>query len=136
MDTTTSNLPSTFADTDGDSRGRSTPPFSRIPTSPEPSGIGGKASAFADDLHSAVDAAADAGVDVIARVASDLHEGVDKVEPMASRLEETSRKAADLPLEWANAAREVIREKPLVAISGAVLIGAALLHLLSYARRP
>ena len=129
MDTTDINA-------NADSPSRTAPPFPRVPTSPPSWGAGGKASAFADEVHSAVDAAADIGEDVIARVADGLNEAVDKVEPMASRLEETSRKAADLPLEWANAAREVIREKPLVAMSGAVLIGAALLHLLSYARRP
>jgi len=110
MDTTTSKLPSSLTDANP--------------------------SAFANNAHSAVDAAADAGKDVIARVATELHEGVDKVEPMVSTLEENARKAADLPIQWTDAAREAIREKPLMAMSGALLIGAALLHLLSSARRP
>jgi hypothetical protein len=133
VDTATDSVVSALAD---HREANATPPFQRVPTSPEPTGFGARAASIANEAHSAIDAAAGAGEDVIARVVSDLHETVDGVadraEPMASRLEEASQ----VSRQWMDAAREVIRERPLVAMSGALLIGAAVLHLVSSSRQP
>jgi hypothetical protein len=96
-------------------------------------------SSIANDVHAAVDATADAGEDVVTRVRAGLHATVDsvadKVAPIVNRFKGSSRNAGDLPGQWTDAARTVIRQRPIVAISGALLVGAALLHLVTFSRR-
>jgi hypothetical protein len=120
MDTTTPDLPTSFSTGNSDSRGRPDPVPARFDLDRE-------------------DVPADAGNDAVARVVDKLHSAIDgvadEVAPMVNRLKGASEDASDLPRQWTDAARTVIRQKPIVVVSGALLVGAALLHLVSSSRR-
>lgn len=89
----------------------------------------------------ASDAAASAApiVDrLIKRAASSAHDAVDsvaaKVSSLSDGLQDGVAHAGDTRDEWVEAARDAIREHPFATVAGALVIGAALVSLISSRR--
>lgn len=104
------------------------------PDAPAPSHDG---AALTD--HARADHAAAGGDDLVARVVVGLHGAVDelagKVAPLVDRVKGGYGDAAGLPREWTDAARTAIRGNPIGYVGGALVVGAALLYLMSSSKR-
>jgi ElaB/YqjD/DUF883 family membrane-anchored ribosome-binding protein len=72
---------------------------------------------------------------LLKRVTQSAHDAVDsvaaKMSSVADSLQGGAGKAGETRDEWLDAARTLIREHPIAAVAGAVVIGAALLNLRS-----
>lgn len=72
------------------------------------------------------------------RVTSSAHDAIDsvaaKVGSLAGGLKDGVADAGDTRDEWIGAARDAIRQHPFATVAGAVVVGAALLSLLSSPR--
>jgi hypothetical protein len=106
------------------------------PPAPTDDTLGATAAAAADR---AVDSAEGVADDLAARVFDGLHAAVDrlagKVAPLIDGAKRRYDDAGQLPGERTDATRTMIRERPIAAVAGAALIGAALLYLLSGSSR-
>lgn len=75
---------------------------------------------------------------LIKRATSSAHEAVDnvaaKVSSLTDGLQDGMAHAGDTRDEWVEAARDAIREHPFATVAGALVIGAALLSLVSSRR--
>ena len=75
---------------------------------------------------------------IIKRATSNAHEAVDsvaaKVSSLTDGLQDGVAHAGDTRDEWVEAARDVIREHPFATVAGALVIGAALVSLISSRR--
>lgn len=93
------------------------------------------APATASDDASQADASAPIIDSLIKRVTQSAHAAVDgvaaKVSSVTGGLQGGLGKAGDTRDEWMEATRDAIRQHPIAAVAGAVLIGAALLSLRS-----
>jgi hypothetical protein len=94
----------------------------------------------APDSGSAASAAAAAPMidRLIERTTRGAHDAVDsvaaKVTSLSAGLKSGASKPADLGAEWAEAARDAVRRHPLASVAGALVVGAALLSLMSSRR--
>jgi len=140
MNTTSSDLQSAGSSNPGPAApARPAPPFTDVAASTPPSSSEAAASASANELPSALDTTAAATKDVMARVVDGLHAAgdrlADKVTPMVNQVKDASKDAGEISARWTDAARSVIRQKPLAAVTGALLVGAALLQLMTSSKR-
>ena len=75
---------------------------------------------------------------LIKRATSSAHDAVDgiaaKVSSVADGLQGGVSKVGDTRDDWVEAARDAIREHPLATVAGALVVGAALLSLMSSRR--
>ena len=75
---------------------------------------------------------------IIKRATTSAHDAVDsvaaKVSSLTDGLQGGAAKAGDTRDEWVGAARDAIREHPFATVAGALVVGAALLSLLSSRR--
>lgn len=75
---------------------------------------------------------------IIRRATSSAHGAVDsvaaKVNSLTDGLQDGAAKAGDTRDEWLEAARDAIRQHPLATVAGALVVGAALLSLVSSRR--
>jgi len=75
---------------------------------------------------------------LIRRAASSAHEAVDsvaaKVSTLSGGLQDGVAHAGDTRDEWVEAARDAIRQHPFATVAGALVVGAALLSLVSSRR--
>lgn len=75
---------------------------------------------------------------LIKRAASSAHDAVDsvaaKVSSLTDGLQDGVAHAGDTRDEWVEAARDAIRQHPFATVAGALVVGAALLSLLSSRR--
>jgi hypothetical protein len=81
----------------------------------------------------AVHHAVDVTVEKVAPVVDGVHDKVEsarasihEAKVQAARLRDDARQARDTTAEWIGAARDAVREHPLAAFAGALLLGAAL----------
>jgi len=109
-------------------------PPAATPTTPFPAAGSATAPASASTAKPA-DAAAPIVDRLIQRAASSAHDAVDnvaaKVSSLTDGLQSGVDKVGDTRDEWIASAREAIRQHPLAAIAGALVVGAALLTLRS-----
>ncbi len=117
------------------------------PVTPFPTALGDRPDArtaphatAARDINAAVsrDAApksdaADAGAtpDLLRRVTQGAHDVIDSLSAKAAAAQGKVGQVTGAGDEWISAARDVVRERPLLVIAGALLVGAGLNALLS-----
>ena len=92
----------------------------------------------AASVEPTVDAAKDAGDSLLRRVTQSAHDVIDSLSAKVSGVTTGTQDKVDQVLqtrdEWTTAARDAVREHPLLAIGGALLVGAAVNALLSSRR--
>ena len=85
-----------------------------------------------------VETAKDAGATLLRRATQGAHDAIDglsaKVSGVASGAQDKVDRALQARDEWTTAARDAVREHPLLALGGALLVGAALNALMSSRR--
>jgi len=114
-------------------------PTTSKPATPFPSTNQGAAPAPASaTVESAADAARNASDTLLRRATQGAHDVIDGISAKVSGVATGAQGKVDQVLqtrdEWTGAARDVVREHPLLAIGGALLFGAALNALLSSRR--
>ena len=118
-------------------------PATPFPASSDASGgMRPSAAANAQDAAAAKPDAATAAAPIvdrlIKRAASSAHEAVDtvaaKVSSLTDGLQDGVAHAGDTRDEWVEAARDAIRQHPFATVAGALVVGAALLSLVSSRR--
>lgn len=126
-------------DTDIDTSSPTTAQPTAAPVTPFPSANQGvPAPAAAARVEPADDAAKAADDTLLRRVTQSAHDVIDglsaKVSGVTSGAQDKVDQALQARDEWTTAARDAVREHPLLAIGGALLVGAALNALMSSRR--
>ena len=128
-------------DTDIDTSSPTTTQPTAAPVTPFPSanqGVPAPAPAAAARVEPADDAAKAADDTLLRRVTQSAHDAIDglsaKVSGVTSGAQDKVDQALQARDEWTTAARDAVREHPLLAIGGALLVGAALNALMSSRR--
>ncbi len=108
------------------------------PVTPFPSAKQDSAASARASVESTVDAAKDAGGSLLHRATQNAHDVIDSLSAKVSGVTTDTQDKLDQVLqtrdEWTTAARDAVREHPLLAIGGALLVGAAVNALLSSRR--
>ena len=93
----------------------------------------------ADDMHKAIDKAADSAQPAVDRMVSGAHAGVDKLSEMFSgasgKMDERTRQLKDAYGNFSATGREYVRNKPGTAVLGALAVGYLLSKILGGGRR-
>jgi len=125
-------------DTDINTNSPNTAEPASAPVTPTPSAKQDSAASARASVELTVDAAKDAGDRLLDRVTQNAHDVIDSLSAKVSGVTTDTQDKLDQVLqtrdEWTTAARDAVREHPLLAIGGALLVGAAVNALLSSRR--
>ncbi len=125
-------------DTDIDTTSPNPTKPTATPVTPFPSAKQGGPAPAPAAAAPADDAAKDAADTLLSRVTQSAHDVIDglsaKVSGVTSGAQDKVDQALQARDEWTTAARDAVREHPLLALGGALLVGAALNALLSSRR--